>query len=325
MTSVAVSTSTSERPPHPFLPARAADGSSVSDPLLLIGLPPAGPDDSAARRLGLRTALGWTASGQALLARVRAQAAALPCSSLDVLRLDVLRLDVLRLDVLRLDVIHLDVIQGHVERWAATLDLRWVRCERGPDVDLEGWDAPVPCVFLAGGPLRFVGSDRFGRRVVLASATRISEGWRLDLAPCPESILDHLVESGRWPLWLAEVQVRVLPIGADQLAPAKELAERLSAKGWRVQLDTAGPLSGRVHGAARTRVPALCVLGAREVADDLVSLRWRGQRGHSLLSEADLYTSLSQAHTWNHPAENSSAERSSDRGDAQFEASNRRH
>ena len=64
---------------------------------------------------------------------------------------------------------------------------------------------------------------------------------------------------GRLPLWLAPVQVCVLPVGPEQDEAARRLADDLIAAGLRPRLDTGGSLGARVRqagSAATTSSPS---------------------------------------------------------------------
>lgn len=290
MTSVAlstpgsVSTPTSERISTPgSLPAaHAADAAPPIAPEFQKHALQA-PDADAGLRLGLRAGQAWTPAAEAALERIRARGAARQVADLSELR-------------------------SQVEAWAAELELRWVRVEHGPGYAAAARLLPAPGAALSQGDLRCVGGDSFGRRVVLAEARHEGEGWSLDLAPRPEALLEHCLESGCWPLWLAEVQVWVLPIQAEQVPAAEALAERLRLAGFRTDCQSAGPLGARIHDAARSRVPALCVLGARETAAGQVNLRWRGAPSHELLTEEALLRVLgSKRAPLTHPAESSAS------------------
>ncbi len=90
-----------------------------------------------------------------------------------------------------------------------------------------------------------------------------------------ERFIGILVEhfDGRFPLWLAPEAVRVLPVGADQSAYAREVADRLADAGIRSAILDAGPLEGRIREAHRLRIPLIAIVGAREVAAEEIALR----------------------------------------------------
>jgi len=78
------------------------------------------------------------------------------------------------------------------------------------------------------------------------------------------------------PLWLCPVQVRVIPVTADQLGSAVELAERLNGRGIRADVDDRDEsLAKRVREAETKWVPYIVVLGPREVERGVLSVRRR--------------------------------------------------
>ena len=91
------------------------------------------------------------------------------------------------------------------------------------------------------------------------------------------------------PAWLAPLQVAVLPVGDGQQAAAVALAERLVAAGLRAEVDGASATLGRRILAAREQgVPVAAILGAAELADGQVALRWRDGRQERLPQDETL-------------------------------------
>ena len=70
-----------------------------------------------------------------------------------------------------------------------------------------------------------------------------------------ERFIGILIEhyGGDFPLWLAPVQVRVLPVGEDHRAAAEELAAQLTDAGVRVEVDDRDETIGRRIRDARAR------------------------------------------------------------------------
>lgn len=95
-----------------------------------------------------------------------------------------------------------------------------------------------------------------------------------------ERAVAHLIErhGGAFPVWLAPVQLVVLPVSRAQEDAARELVRRAAAAGLRAELSPAdqGTLGARVR-AARL-VPYQAVIGAREAEADQASLRLRDGR-----------------------------------------------
>lgn len=85
--------------------------------------------------------------------------------------------------------------------------------------------------------------------------------------------------AGRWPPWLAPVQVAVLPVTDKHTEAARALAEELGGAGVRFEIaGSEETLPKRVRAAELARVPYVVVLGDREAADGSVSVRVRGTK-----------------------------------------------
>jgi threonyl-tRNA synthetase len=96
-----------------------------------------------------------------------------------------------------------------------------------------------------------------------------------------ERFIGILIEhtAGRFPLWIAPVQIIAVPVGRDQLDYAKSVAATLRGDGLRVRvLEEDASLSAKVRAAQAARVPFVLVLGKREEKDSLVSYRLPGGR-----------------------------------------------
>jgi threonyl-tRNA synthetase len=82
--------------------------------------------------------------------------------------------------------------------------------------------------------------------------------------------------AGAFPLWLAPVQARVLPISEKHASYGKLVFERLKAAGLRAELDDRNEKLGyRIREAQVQKVPYMLVVGERESGAGTVSLRWR--------------------------------------------------
>jgi threonyl-tRNA synthetase len=84
-----------------------------------------------------------------------------------------------------------------------------------------------------------------------------------------ERVVAALLEryQGRLPLWLAPVQVCVLPVGAEHDAAARRLADDLIAAGLRPRVETAGSVGARVRASRQRRDHLIAVIGDAELAD----------------------------------------------------------
>ncbi len=94
--------------------------------------------------------------------------------------------------------------------------------------------------------------------------------------------------AGRWPPWLAPVQVRLLPVTDRHAEASRAVAEELSAAGLRAGVGGSdATLPKRIREAELERVPYVVVLGDKEVADGSVSVRIRGTRQSTSMSRAE--------------------------------------
>jgi threonyl-tRNA synthetase len=105
-----------------------------------------------------------------------------------------------------------------------------------------------------------------------------------------ERFLALLIEhfAGAWPLWLAPVQVAVLPLADRHLAWATEVQTALAEAGLRVEVDARIEKIGyKIREAQLQKVPYMLVIGDREVAERAVSVRGRstGDLGARPLTE----------------------------------------
>jgi len=117
--------------------------------------------------------------------------------------------------------------------------------------------------------LEYIGEDGRAHRPVLIhrAITSTMERWMAMLIEQYE---------GRFPLWLAPEQVRVLPIADRHHGYARAVADRLSAQGLRVTVDASNArISYKVRAAQLEHVPYMAVVGDREEAAGAVAVRSR--------------------------------------------------
>jgi threonyl-tRNA synthetase len=93
-----------------------------------------------------------------------------------------------------------------------------------------------------------------------------------------ERLTASLIEryAGAFPVWLAPVQLVVLPVGEAHVDAAHALRRRGLDGGLRVEVaEPRSSLGARIRHARERRVPFMAVLGDREVADGTASVRRR--------------------------------------------------
>jgi threonyl-tRNA synthetase len=93
-----------------------------------------------------------------------------------------------------------------------------------------------------------------------------------------ERFIAMLIEhyAGAFPLWLAPVQVAILPLADRHLEWAETVRTRLSDAGLRVEVDGRVEKIGyKIREAQLQKVPYMLVMGDREVAEQTVAVRSR--------------------------------------------------
>ena len=89
-------------------------------------------------------------------------------------------------------------------------------------------------------------------------------------------LIEHF--AGAFPLWLAPVQVTVLPIADRANAYAREVLAALQAAGLRAVLDERPEkVNYKIREAQLQKVPYMLVIGDREAADRAVAVRSRSK------------------------------------------------
>ncbi|MBM7807690.1 threonyl-tRNA synthetase [Geodermatophilus bullaregiensis] len=143
----------------------------------------------------------------------------------------------------------------------------------GPKLDLQMRDQRGHEETIATVQLDFNQPERFDLTYDAADGTRhrvvmIHRG----TVGAMERVVAALLEryAGRLPLWLAPVQVCVLPISAAQDDYARALVDDLCAAGLRARLDTDGSLGARIRASRRRRDAVIAVTGPAEAGAELV-------------------------------------------------------
>jgi threonyl-tRNA synthetase len=90
-------------------------------------------------------------------------------------------------------------------------------------------------------------------------------------------LIEHY--AGAFPMWLAPVQVGLVPISSDKhLEYAEQVKARLEAAGLRVELDGRNEkMNAKIREFTLQKVPFVLIMGDKEAASDSVSVRTRGK------------------------------------------------
>jgi len=93
-----------------------------------------------------------------------------------------------------------------------------------------------------------------------------------------ERLIGILIEqyAGDFPLWLAPIQVRLLPVSAEFLPFAKEVAAKMKALNIRAEADENSERLGKlIRNAEKDKIPVMGVVGAKEVEANSLNIRTR--------------------------------------------------
>ncbi|MEG3906670.1 threonine--tRNA ligase [Microcoleus sp. w1-18aA5] len=93
-----------------------------------------------------------------------------------------------------------------------------------------------------------------------------------------ERLIGILIEqyAGDFPLWLAPIQVRLLPVSAEFLPFAKEVAAKMKMLGMRAEADENSERLGKlIRNAEKDKIPVMGVVGAKEVEANSLNIRTR--------------------------------------------------
>ncbi len=110
-----------------------------------------------------------------------------------------------------------------------------------------------------------------------------------------ERFLGVLIEhyAGAFPVWLAPVQVMLIPIAERHQEYARQVATRLSDAGLRVELDDRNEKMGyKIREAQNQKVPYMLVVGDKEAQSGQVSVRNRFQGDEGAQSLEDFVTKI---------------------------------
>ena len=90
-------------------------------------------------------------------------------------------------------------------------------------------------------------------------------------------LIEHY--AGKFPFWLAPVQIKILPVSDKYLSYGKEVMEQLKARGFRVELDQRDEKLGyKIREAQLDKVPYMVILGEQEQKGKTISVRQRDEK-----------------------------------------------
>ncbi|MGL5939964.1 MAG: threonine--tRNA ligase [Waterburya sp.] len=113
-----------------------------------------------------------------------------------------------------------------------------------------------------------------------------------------ERLIGILIEeyAGDFPLWLAPVQVRLLPVRDAHVDYVKAVAAKMQAAGIRAEADTSGERLGKmIRNAEKQKIPVMSVVGDKEVENNTLSIRTRASGELGAIAVSEVITKLTTA------------------------------
>lgn len=110
-----------------------------------------------------------------------------------------------------------------------------------------------------------------------------------------DRFMAYIIEEykGRFPLWLSPTQVKILPISDEQLEYATTIERELLKNKIRVKVDSRAEKIGyKIREAELERVPYMLILGKKEVEEEVLSIRRRGNKENDVMDLDGFVTKL---------------------------------
>lgn len=166
----------------------------------------------------------------------------------------------------------------------------------GPKIDVQIWSAIGREFTLATNQVDFAQ----GRRFNLSYTNRDNQAETpliIHRAPLGthERFIGFLLEhyAGKFPLWLAPVQVKLLPISDKFNDYARQVNQQLLSMGLRSEVDERGEKIGKkIRDTELIRVPYMLIIGEKEQNEGAVSVRRQGKGDMGQCSVSELLTNL---------------------------------
>ena len=104
-------------------------------------------------------------------------------------------------------------------------------------------------------------------------------------------LIEHY--AGAFPLWLAPVQIGLVPISERHHAYAEKIQQQLQKHGFRVELDARNEkMNGKIRDFTMQKVPFVLVMGDKEAESGAVSVRTRGKGDEGSVAFEDFVTRI---------------------------------
>lgn len=178
-----------------------------------------------------------------------------------------------------------DEAESALEEIAKDMNLPYERVEGeaafyGPKLDFQFKDALGKEWQLGTVQLDFNMPSRFGLEYTDSDGTKKTPVMiHRAIAGSLERFLSMAIPhfGGNFPLWMAPVQIAVVPIGEDHKGFAREVTNDLEDAGFRVELDNSDQgLGKKIRNVKTSKTPYWLVIGDKEVESRKLSLESRG-------------------------------------------------
>jgi len=166
---------------------------------------------------------------------------------------------------------------NNVEYWEAKGEAAFY----GPKADFQTRDALGRAWTASTIQVDFIQPARLGCRYIAPDGSEQTPvALHRAVTGSTERFMGLLIEhyAGAFPLWLSPVQVILLPIADAQLPYAQQVEAALKNAGFRTEMDARSELVGlKIREAELQKVPYMLVIGKRDVENNVVSVRRRGE------------------------------------------------
>ena len=106
-------------------------------------------------------------------------------------------------------------------------------------------------------------------------------------------LIEHF--AGKFPVWLAPVQVKILPVSDKSLGYARQLESEMRAQGIRVETDSRNEKLGyKIREAQLEKLPYMLIVGDKEREEGTVSVRKRDEGDIGALTKKDFIARVLQ-------------------------------
>lgn len=171
-------------------------------------------------------------------------------------------------EALRIRKVDFKVMPGEAKFYGPAIDIK-MRDALG-----RGWQGPTIQVdfnFPERFDLTFVGQDGAEHRPVMVHRTVLGSMERF-----VGGLIEHY--AGAFPVWLAPLQVEVIPIADRHQEYAREVLRQLKEAGLRAEVDDSDDrMNAKVRKAQLQKVPYMLIVGDREVEAGTVAVRLRSE------------------------------------------------